>query len=78
MRGCSSRQQPACTAGAHQSRSSKCLWSCEACSCASHPPPRETPGQTGKQEVKRFKEKSHKETTQRDVIYEDELSDDEI
>lgn len=51
MKRCSSRQQPACTAGARHSRSNKCLWSCEGGSCAFHPQPAETPGGTGKQEV---------------------------
>lgn len=50
-RRCSNLQQPACTAGERRCRSSTRLWSCEEGSCASHPPPAETPGTAGKQEV---------------------------
>lgn len=55
MKGCSSRQQPACRADAPRSRSSTCLWSYEAGSYASHLQPTETPGGTGKQEVTTIK-----------------------
>lgn len=44
-RGCSSRRRPACRAAAPHSRSSRRLWPCGAGSCASRPPPAETPAQ---------------------------------
>ena len=46
MMGCSSRRRRACTAASPRCRSSTCLWSCEAGSCASHRRPAETPGGT--------------------------------
>ena len=51
MMGCSSQRQPACRADAPHSHSSRCLWSYEAGSYASHQQPTKTPGKTDKQEA---------------------------